>query len=297
MIPGTSGDAAVRRRAILLVLASSFAFTLAAALVKIAAPEIPTVEIMLFRSVVAFLFMLPLVYRAGGWSVLHTRRPVSHLLRALAGLAGMFGSFYGLAHLPIAAVTALGFAMPIFLAMLSVPMLGERVTMPRAVSIGAGLLGVLMVVRPWEGAPGLPLFETGVVVFGVAAWAVAMASIRQMGQAGERNITIVVLFSLACSVMTAVATVPVWVMPRPILLLVLVGVGLVSGIAQLLMTEGYRSGEASMLAPFEYSAIFYTVLMGWAVWNEVPGVWETAGILVLVLSGLFTWWREGRGRA
>jgi drug/metabolite transporter (DMT)-like permease len=297
MTAGPSGDAALRRRAILFVLGSSFAFTVAAALVKVVAPEVPTIEIMLFRSLVAFLFMLPLLRRQGGWSALATRRPVSHLLRALAGLAGMFGSFYGLAHLPIAAVTALGFAMPIFLAVLSVPMLGERVTLPRAVSIAAGLLGVLLVVRPWEGKAGLPLFETAVVVLGVAAWALAMASIRRMGQAGERNITIVVLFSLACTLMTAVASVPIWVTPRPEALAVLVGVGLVSGVAQLMMTEGYRSGEASMLAPFEYSAIFYTVLMGWMFWGEVPGAWETAGILVLVASGLFTWWREGRSRA
>ena len=290
----TTSDARLRRRAILFVLGSSAAFTVSAVLVKVAAPEIPTFELMLFRSLVAFLFMLPLIVRDGGWSVLRTRRPVGHLVRAVAGLAGMFGSFYGLAHLPIAAVTALGFAMPIFLAMLSVPLLNERVTASRAVSIAAGLAGVLLVIRPWQGAKGLPLFETSVVILGVAAWALAMASIRRMGQAGERNITIVVLFSLACSVLSAMLTVPVWVMPRAGLWPVLLGIGMVSGLAQLLMTEGYRSGEASMLAPFEYSAILYTLVLGWAVWGEVPGAWETAGILILVASGLFTWWRESR---
>ncbi len=291
----TTSGARQRRRAILFVLASSAAFTVSSALVKLASPEIPIVELMLFRSLVAFLFMVPLVVRAGGWTVLHTRRPLSHLMRAVAGLAGMFGSFYGLAHLPIAAVTALGFAMPIFLALISVPLLHERLTVPRAVSIAAGLLGVLLVIRPWQGTKGLPLFEAAVVIAGVAAWALAMASIRSMGQSGERNLTIVVLFSLAASVLSAMLSIPVWVTPRPGVWLLLIGIGAVSGAAQLLMTEGYRSGEASMLAPFEYSAIFYTVLLGWGVWGEVPGVWETGGILVLVASGLFTWWREGRG--
>ena len=291
----TTSDARMRRRAILLVLASSGSFTVSSALVKVASPEIPTLELMLFRSLVAFLFMGPLIVRAGGWSALRTRRPWSHGMRAVAGLAGMFGSFYGLAHLPLAAVTALGFAMPIFLAVLSVPLLGERVTWPRVVSIGAGLLGVLLVIRPWQGAKGLPLFETGVVILGVGAWALAMSSIRRMGQAGERNITIVALFSLAAAAMSAVLCIPVWVTPRPGLWLVLAAIGAVSGLAQLLMTEGYRSGEASMLAPFEYSAIFYTVALGWGVWGEVPGGWEATGIVVLVAAGLFTWWREGRG--
>jgi drug/metabolite transporter (DMT)-like permease len=239
--------------------------------------------------------MLPLIIRAGGWSVLRTRRPLGHVMRGLAGLAGMAGSFYGYGHLPLAAVTALGFAMPIFLAILSVPLLHERVTGARAVSIVAGLLGVLLVVRPWKGAGGLPLFESGVVMAGVVAWAVSMVSIRRMGQAGERNLTIVVLFSLFATVAAGLAAAPVWVTPRLALWPALIGVGVVSGAAQLLMTEGYRSGEASMLAPFEYSAIFYTVALGWSVWGEVPGVWEAAGITVLVAAGLFTWWRETRG--
>lgn len=295
-MPGeTTSDARMRRRAILFVLGSSGLFTVTSALVKVAAPEIPTVELMLFRSGIAFLCMLPLVVRAGGWSVLRTRRPLDHAVRGLAGLGGMFGSFYGLAHLPLAAVTALGFAMPIFLALLSVPLLHERVTLPRAISIGAGLLGVVLVIRPWGGATGLPLFETGVVMLGVAAWALSMATIRKMGQVGERNLTIVVLFSLSCTILSAVLTVPVWVTPRPGLWPVLLGIGAVSGLAQFLMTEGYRSGEASMLAPFEYSAILYTLALGWLVWAEAPGPWDAAGMAVLVASGLFTWWRETRG--
>ena len=289
-------QAAARRRAILLVLGSSGSFALVSALVKVAAQDIPTVELMLFRSAVALLCLIPLLMRSGGWTALRTRRPLAHVVRAAAGLGGMFGTFYGLAHLPLAAVTALGFAMPLALAVLSVPMLRERITPGRVVSILAGLVGVLLVIRPWQGAAGLPLFETSVVLAGVVAWALAMVSIRQMGQAGERNVTIVMLFSLCCTVACAVLSVPVWVMPAPGLWLLLLCIGAGSAGAQLLMTEGYRSGEASMLAPFEYSAIFYTVVLGWAVWGEVPGLWEMTGIAVLVASGLFTWWREGRGQ-
>ena len=252
-------------------------------------------ELALFRSGVAILFMLPLIRRQGGLSVLRTRRPLGHLMRGAAGLAGMVGSYYGYAHLPIAAVTALGFAMPIFLAMLSVPLLGERLTPARIVSILAGLVGVLLVIRPWQGAQALPALPTAIVIGSVAAWALGMVSIRRMGQAGERNLTIVVLFSLFATIVAALAVIPVWVTPRLVLWPALIGIGAVSGAAQLLMTEGYRSGEASMLAPFEYSAIFYTVALGWAVWGEVPGPWEATGIAILIAAGLFTWWRETRG--
>jgi len=93
---------------------------------------------------------------------------------------------------------------------------------------------------------------------------------------------------------SGILSIAVWVTPEGWVMAALVGVGVVSAAAQLLMTEGYRSGEATMLAPFEYGAILYTILMGALIWNEVPGPWDFAGIAVLVTSGLFAWWWEGR---
>ena len=102
--PGTAGAVAtplsaamarMRRRAILCVLGSSACFTVAAALVKLVGNAVPTSEIVLFRSAVALLCMAPLLRRAGGWSALRTRQPWGHAWRLVAGLAGMYGSFYG----------------------------------------------------------------------------------------------------------------------------------------------------------------------------------------------------------
>jgi drug/metabolite transporter (DMT)-like permease len=288
-------DAArARRRAILCVLGSSASFTVAAALVKFAAPRIPVWEIVLFRSLVAALCLLPMLRGAGGWQALRTRRPLGHAARLAAGLAGMYGSFYGYGALPLATVTALGFSMPIFLALLSFPLLGEHLRAGRAMAVGAGLAGVLVVLRPWQGGLELPLGPAAIVIAGVMFWALAMISIRRMGQAGERNVTIVLLFSLGSSAIAAVACIPVWVTPDPPTFLALAGVGAVSALAQVLMTEGYRSGEATMLAPFEYGAILYTVLLGWLIWGEVPGAWEFTGIAVLVASGLAAWKLESR---
>jgi drug/metabolite transporter (DMT)-like permease len=297
MPPPPDAGARLRKRAILCVLASSASFAFSAALVKAVAPSIPTIEIMLFRSFVALILMLPLLWRSGGMKALRTRQPWGHAMRIAAGFAGMFGSFYGYAHLPLATVTALGFAMPIFLSILSMPMLGERVTPARAMSVVAGLLGVLIVLRPWQTGGDLQFFPAMVVVLGVVAWALSMVSIRRMGQVGERNITIVMWFAIATSLFSAALCIPVWVTPGPLALLALIGVGAISALAQLLMTEGYRSGEATMLAPFEYGAIVYTVLLGWLIWGEVPGVWEFTGIGFLVLSGLVTWWRETLSRS
>ena len=287
-------EARARRRAILCVLGSSASFTLAAALVKFSAERIPVSEIVLFRSLVAALCLLPMLRSAGGWPALRTRRPLGHLGRLAAGLAGMYGSFYGYGRLPLATVTALGFSMPIFLALLSAPLLGERLRPARALAVVVGLAGVLVVLRPWQGGSELPLGPAAVVMGGVLFWALAMISIRRMGQAGERNVTIVLLFSLGSSVIAGVACIPVWVTPDLPILVALVGIGAISALAQVLMTEGYRSGEATMLAPFEYGAILYTVALGWLIWAEAPGPWEFIGIAVLVASGLLAWRLESQ---
>ena len=100
------------------------------------------------------------------------------------------------------------------------------------------------------------------------------------------------LFSLACSVLSGLAAAPVWVTPTGWHWGALVGVGVLSAGAQLLMTEGYRSGEATMLAPFEYGAIVYATLLGLVIWGEWPDVGDFVGIAVLVGSGLYVWRRE-----
>src|SRR3954453_740797 len=216
MPPAQDAGARGRKRAILCVLGSSASFAFSAALVKAVAPSIPTIEIMLFRRAVAMVMMLVLLRRSGGMSALRTRQPFAHAARIAAGFAGMFGSFYGYAYLPLATVTALGFAMPIFLSILSVPFLGERVSGARAGSIAAGLLGVLIVLQPWQTDGDLAFFPAMVVVIGVVAWAVSMVSIRRMGQAGERNITIVSWFAISTTIFSLLLSIPVWVTPSPL---------------------------------------------------------------------------------
>lgn len=290
-------EADQRRRAILCVLGASVLFAGAAAFVKAVSPYVPLAELVFFRSAVAFAALLPLARGAGGWSVLRTRRPLGHLGRAAAGLMGIVGAFYGYATLPLATVTALGFAMPLILTALSVPLLGERVGWRRGSAVLAGFVGVLLMVEPWRTAGALPAWPVLVVMAGVASWALAMITIRRMGRAGERNLTIVLLFSLMSSVVSGLFAIPVWVTPVGWQWGALLGVGVLSAGAQMLMTEGYRIGEASLLAPFEYGAILYTVLLGLLLWGEAPDWSDGVGIAVLMASGLYVWRRETRPTA
>lgn len=292
--------AAARRRAILCVLGAAATFALSAVAVKTLGGAIPVTQVVLFRNLFALPVLLGLALATAvpgqRWRVLATRNPWSHAQRILFGLIGMFGSFYGYVHLPLATVTALGFTMPLFLTALSVPLLGEKVGWRRASAVLVGFLGVLLVLRPGMGDAGLPPLAVAAVLAGALAWAMAMITIRRMGQQGESGAAITLWFALGGTAVGAVMALPVWVWPTGEQWLLLMAVGLVSSLAQLLMTAAYRSGETTVIAPFEYSGIIWTASFGMIFWGDYPEAWDFLGIAVLVASGLFIWHREARVR-
>jgi drug/metabolite transporter (DMT)-like permease len=281
-----------RRHAITCVLSASATFTIGSAVVKALTADFPVLEIVAFRSFVAFLALLPVLWRHGGLAALATRRPLGHVLRTLCGFVATATTVYGYARLPLATVTALGFAMPLFLTILSVPLLGERVGLRRGGAVLLGLGGVLLMLRPWQSGGTLPPGPVAIVLAGVVTWALAMISIRRMGAAGERNVTIVAWYSLGTAALSALGAVPDWIAPTLPQLVALTAAGLLSGVAQLLMTEGYRSGETTLVAPFEYGAILYATVLGIALWGEWPDAWSLAGVAVLIGAGLYIWHRE-----
>jgi len=285
---------AARRHAIICVLSASATFTVGSALVKALTVDFPVLEIVLFRSVVGFVAMLPMLLRHGRLiSALATRRPLGQAMRTFYGFIGTVTAVYGYSALPLVTVTALGFAMPLFLVILSVPLLGERVGPRRASAVLVGLSGVLVMLRPWHvDADALPPGAVLIVLAGVVTWALSMISIRRMGEAGERNETIVAWYSLGTAVLAGLGCIGHWVTPSPWQFATLVSAGLLSGIAQLVMTEGYRSGETTLVAPFEYGAILYATTLGIAIWGEWPDAWSLIGIVVLIGSGLYIWRRE-----
>lgn len=287
--------AAARRRAILSVLGSGFCFACAAALIKAtAASDIPVTEMVVFRSVVIALMMGAMLQRNGGvLAALRTRRPFGHAVRTLFGFVAMTTSFVGYVRLPLATITALGFAMPLFLTLLSVPLLGERVGPRRGGAVLAGLVGVLVIVRPWrDQGSAMPMDAVALVLAGVVCWALTMITIRKLGNTGERNTTIVLWYSLGSLVLSLILSLPVWVRPSPRDAALLIAAGVVSAGGQLLMTEAYRGGETTLIAPFEYAAIIHATLFGALLWGEYPDFWSFVGIAVLVAAGLYIWRRE-----
>lgn len=281
------------RRAILFILMAALLFALAACCVKALEGGVPVAQVVLFRSVFALPVLLPLLSQAGGWPALRTANPMGHVWRSMFGLVGMGGAFYGYATMPLATVTALGFTMPLFLTLLAVPLLGERVGWRRGSAVLVGFLGVLLMVRPTSGEAAA-ILPSLIVLVAALAWAMSMITIRRMGAAGESGVSIVLWFAFGSALVALLVSLPVWVWPSAWQWLLLLGIGVISALAQLLMTDAYRSGEPTLLAPFEYSGIIWTTLLGALIWAEAPDGWDGLGIFILVGSGLYIWWREAQ---
>lgn len=283
------------RRGALLMLASTALFTLMSALVKLVGDRIPFFEIMFFRSILAAPVVLLIVLRMGGGATLTTQRLPQHVLRAMTGTAAMSCSFFALTVLPLAEQTALTYTTPIFVTLLAIPILGEKVGIHRFSAVGVGFVGVL-VIALGKGAfmgPVDPWIVFGMVIavtHGVFSAATTLL-VRSLS-ATERSTTIVLWQSLLMTGFTALTLPFVWVTPNGQELLLLVLIGGVGGAAQVMLTEAFASAQVSSLGAYSYTGILWAVLLGWIFFGERPGIATFIGAGLIVLASLYILRRE-----
>ena len=174
----------------------------------------------------------------------------------------MFCNFAAYSRLPLADATAIGFAAPLFVVILAVFMLGERVHAYRWSAVVLGFVGVMVIVGPEAGiAPGA-LLGAGYALSGALLAALAMIFVRRMSK-HEHSTTIAFYFMLTSCVIS-LFTLPLgWTVPTRSEAPILVFLGLAGGTGQLFLSYSYRFSEASVLAPFDYSAMIWAVILGY----------------------------------
>jgi drug/metabolite transporter (DMT)-like permease len=288
------------RRGVVLMLLACALFTFMGMLVKALSGRIPFQEQMFFRSAFALPVVAAIVLRrsglaAGFGAVLRTKRLKGHLLRAATGVGATACSFYALGVLPLAEHTALTNTTPLFVTLLSIPFLGEKVGIHRAGAVVAGFLGILVIALGQGAFTG----DYG----GAAKWGL-IAAVAHGGfsatttllvrslSATEPSTTIVMWQSLLMTALTATLLPFAWVTPSLPDLLLLVTIGLVGGVAQVLLTEAWASAQVSALAPYSYSSLLWAVLFGWIGFGDVPNAWTVAGAATIVLASLYIMHRE-----
>lgn len=285
------------RRGIALILASGFLFSIMNATIKWLSHDIPPVEIGFFRQFFSMIPLSILVAHRGGWSALRTRRPFGHLFRGLIGNLTMIPYMFSFALLPLADATALTFAAPLFITGLSVPLLGEAVGLHRWSAVAVGFVGVLVMTNP-TGAMFASGTGAGAGLGVLAAFlsALMMVTIRQLSRT-EHTVTIVFYFALIGCVVFGAVLPFVWVRPIGFEWVGLVGMGLVGGGSQFVMTHAYRFAPAAALAPFSYLTILWGTLFGYAIWDQLPRPRMLAGSAIVIASGLYIFYRETRRHA
>jgi drug/metabolite transporter (DMT)-like permease len=279
---------------------STLAFAGMTTLIKLVSDRYPVGELVFFRS---FFALIP-VFCWVCWrdrrlsaavTVFHTTRVTSHVIRSAAGVTGMFLGFAALARLPIADATAIGYASPLLTVICAVIILQEKVHVFRWTAVGIGLAGVLVVISgyflPEAGEPDRSVF--GVVLALAAALTGALASTyTRMLTRYEAAATIVIYFSSLCALF-GLLTLPFgWQWPTPLDAVALVLAGICGGLGQVFLTQCYRFGDASTIAPFDYTSIIWILIASLLVFGTWPSGTVLGGTAIVIASGLFVIWRE-----
>lgn len=198
--------------------------------------------------------------------------------------------FYAFALMPLAEVVAIAFSAPLFITALSMPLLGERVGPRRWAAVVVGFAGVLVILRP-----GTELFQPVAFLPLTASLflALAMLQVRLLTRT-ETNIALMTYMTSAGALVTAPFLLSGWVQPTGFDWALIVGMGIIGGTAQYLLTQAFRKAPASLIAPLEYSGILWAGLLGYWLFGEVPDRWVFVGSAIVIASGLYILHRETR---
>lgn len=278
-------------RAAVLMLVSVALFSLMDAGLKTLSAHYPPFQVAFLRGASS----LPLVgawalATAGPRALLRVRWPL-HLLRGALGIAMMASFVHALRTLPLSTAYAIFFVAPLLITALSVPILRERVGPRRWTAIAIGLLGVLVVLRPT--GEGMLTLAGLAVLLAALGYAVSAITVRVLARTDPTQAITFWLLAL----MTLGSGGLAWALGQWQPLQwphagIIAGIGVAGAIGQWAITEAFRLGEASAVAPLEYSALLWGVLLDATLWGVLPGAVTWLGAAIIIASGLYLLRRE-----
>jgi len=276
------------RRGILYMVLAVAVFSVVNALVKYEEAVYPVSQVIFFRSVFALLFSCGLVMRDGGFAILRTGRIAEHAGRGTLQFISMVCIFVAYHLMPLADAVAVTFSSPLFLTVLSIPLLGEKVGRHRWGAVIVGFIGVLIMVQPGPGT-----FSQGAILalVNAALGASVTIALRRMSLT-ERPATLVTYQALVATALSLLILPFGWVNPTWEGAIGLAAIGLISGTGQILWTQAFKLVPAAILAPFSYTSMIWSIGFGYLIWGDLPTPVLIGGACVVVMSGLYILYRE-----
>jgi drug/metabolite transporter (DMT)-like permease len=276
-------------RGILSMLVAVAFFSLMDAQLKLLAAHYPPLQVSFLRGATSLPFvLLPILLRGR----LARLRPVNvrlHLLRGALSVV-MLGSFvYAVRESSLATTYSIFMCAPLVVAALSARMLGERVTRLQWTAIGVGLAGVLLMLRP-DGAQWISVGSVAAVVAALC-YSLAVITLRVLSRTDTTE-SMVFSFTFLLAVGAGLLSIPGWTLVLWAHWPLLAGVGLLGSLGQHFITEAFRNAPASVVTPFEYTALLWGVLLDLVVWGVLPGAITLVGGAIVIGAGLYLIRRE-----
>ncbi len=270
------------RGAVWIIIAAVWLTGMAVA-IKVLGRTMSPWQIVLLRSVFALAIIMPALAKQG-FGKIRTQRPKLHLLRAIVGFCGFTSMVFAVTHLDLALFTTLGFTRILFVILLALMFLGEKLNVKRAIATLAGFSGVIITMQP--GAEGG--FDPWILVaLGSAFFASAVStSIKHLTRT-EAPITILVWAYTLMALLAAGPAIYEWRNPTLHELGIVAIIGVFTTLGQSCMVLGLRAGDATAVAPFDYTRLLYAAAIGFFAFGEVPTLATFIGGAVIVASTLY----------
>ncbi len=280
-----------RIKGILLMMAAMVAFTTLDTCAKFVVRDLPAPVAVFFRYFVALVLSVALIARTKSPALLATRHPVLQTIRGLLLMVSTILNFVAISYLQLAQTAAIFFTIPLWVCILSVPLLGEHVGLKRWMAVGVGFLGVLVIMRP-----GTMDFHWAMLLSVTSSICGAFYNIATRKVGGHDRAETSLFYVGLVGAAAAALPLP-WMWETPVgwqwPLLLVMGIAGVAG--HLMLIQAHRLAPASTLAPFIYTQIVWMTLAGFLAFGDVPDHWTLIGAAVVVASGLFLFAGERAG--
>lgn len=252
--------------------------------VRLLSGDMPLEHLVFYRNFFGFLTILPMVFRTRG-GVFRTRRPGLHLLRGLVACVGVYSLFYAVSVVPLATVTAITYGAPLFTSLIAILWLGEPAGMGRIMAVGAGFIGMLVVVWPFggEAAGGIAVLGLLAALMGTLMTAAAFICVKLLGRSEGPGGMVAHQFVVLLPVSFLLA-VQDWAWPdlSSLWLLALMGLGFT--LAQSAMARAFARADAVALMPLDFLRLVITAVAGMLMFSEALDLRVWAGALVIVIA-------------
>ena len=266
-----------------------FCVTIMSVQAKLVGIEYHAVQITFARAMVVIILLLPLIYKLGGIKFLKTDKPYLHFFRSLAGLSGNIMFFLAFQRLPVADVTVISQAVPIFSCIFAIIFLNELIGWRRWLAILIGFGGVIIAINP----TGTIAVASIYALIGTLMWSTTIIFLRLLGTT-EHPVKTVFYFMLVSFIITSFFQPILWKEPSLRVIALFIGLGVSAFLTQLLMTYALQKAPASIVSPFNYTGIVWAIIFDYLIWNSHPVFTTILGGLIITISGIYIFKREAK---